>query len=406
MKKTLSIAVTALAVASPAGQAAVSEAEFAELKAQFAAMSARLNTLEEENRALRELSNTTVTEVDLAKSEIAAVRKQSASASWADRVSWNGDFRYRYEEIDQQDRDERTRHRIRARAALIARLPSDVEVGLGMATGGDDPVSTNQTLGGGGSTKDLRLDLAYFKWNATDQLYLQAGKYKNPWQAPQKSALIFDGDFRPEGLSTGFANDHFFATVSGSWIESDSRSDDDFSYGLQAGTSFGPVSASIGYIDFPVAGREAIYDDSFFGNSTIGDRYLYDYELLTASAELVFELGEMPLSIYADYVNNQDADDLDTGYLAGVKLGKTKEKGSWQLQYQYQVLEADATLGLLTDSDFAGGGTDNKGHKISAKYAFTKAWTIGFTYFDTQRGVDLGDNEDYKRLMIDTAFKY
>ena len=45
--------------------------------------------------------------------------------------------------------------------ALVAKPTDTTEVGLGMATGGDDPVSTNQTLGGGGSTKDVRLDLAY-----------------------------------------------------------------------------------------------------------------------------------------------------------------------------------------------------------------------------------------------------
>ncbi len=47
------------------------------------------------------------------------------------------DFRYRYEEIDVEDIDTRERNRIRARAALIAALPNDVEIGLGIATGGD-----------------------------------------------------------------------------------------------------------------------------------------------------------------------------------------------------------------------------------------------------------------------------
>ena len=65
-----------------------------------------------------------------------------------------------------------------------------------------------------------------------------------------------------------------------------------------------------------------------------------------------------------------------------------------------------ADLRGASDSDFAGGGTDNKGHKLSGKYAFNNRWTLGFTYFDTQRNVDLGEEEDYKRLMIDTAFKY
>ena len=63
-------------------------------------------------------------------------------------------------------------------------------------------------------------------------------------------------------------------------------------------------------------------------------------------------------------------------------------------------------MGLITDSDFAGGGTDGEGHKFSAKYALDDKWYIGATYFDTVRGVDLGNDADYQRLMIDTGMKY
>ncbi|MDH3994746.1 MAG: putative porin, partial [Gammaproteobacteria bacterium] len=69
-------------------------------------------------------------------------------------------------------------------------------------------------------------------------------------------------------------------------------------------------------------------------------------------------------------------------------------------------LEADATLGLVTDSDFMGGGTDGKGHKFTGKYALAKKWTVGATYFDGTRGQDLGNDADYQRLMLDTVFKY
>ena len=119
-----------------------------------------------------------------------------------------------------------------------------------------------------------------------------------------------------------------------------------------------------------------------------------------------FKLFDMAVTLYGDYVENDDADDLETGYLAGVKLGKAKSQGSWQLQYQYEDLEADATLGLITDSDFMGGGTDGEGHKFSGKYMIDNAWYVGVTYFDGSRGVDLGKDADYTRLMLDTGLKY
>ena len=115
----------------------------------------------------------------------------------------------------------------------------------------------------------------------------------------------------------------------------------------------------------------------------------------------------MPLSLYADYVNNTDADELNTGYLAGVRLGKVKKRGDWQIQYQYEDLDANATLGVITNSDFAGGGTDNKGSSVSAAYGVDDKWYVATTYyFDNTRGVKLGKDASYDRIQLDTGFKY
>ena len=419
MKKVISVAVVSVLLGSAGANAAISNAEWEQLKAQFAAMSDRMNALEAENRELRELSTVRnlVTVEDLAATnvEVATLKAQNKSTSWAENVKWQGDFRYRYEEIDEDGKNDRDQNRIRARAALIANLPDDVEVGVGLASGGEDPVSTNQTLGGGGSTKDMRLDLAYARWNFMEDLYVMGGKFKNPFYTVQKSSLIWDSDFRPEGVAVGWQGDTFFATAEGSWIESDSdNNDDDYSWGVQGGAKFNLFGASLitalKYFEFPVKGREAIFDDDFFGNSTVlkngVDVYEFDYNIFNASVDVSFNLFDMPLSVYGDYVNNDDADDLETGYITGVKLGKATEKGSWQLQYQYVNLEANATLGLVTDSDFAGGGTDGKGHKFSGKYAINKKWALSVTYFDNQKGVDLGSDADYKRLQLDSVFKY
>ena len=50
--------------------------------------------------------------------------------------------------------------------------------------------------------------------------------------------------------------------------------------------------------------------------------------------------------------------------MAGATLGKAKDKGSWQFDYNYRDLEADAVVGAFSDSDFAGGGTGAEGHKL------------------------------------------
>jgi len=416
MKQLLSIAIATVVAGSTGASAAVSDAQFAELKAQFAAMAQRLDTLEAENSQLRELSQLTATALESAQAGLTEVQAHNKAGSWSERVRWKGDFRYRYEEIDLEGADTRERNRIRARAALIAALPNDVEIGLGIATGGDDPVSTNQTLGGGGSTKDVRLDLAYFKWNATDDLYLQAGKYSNPLFKPQKSALLWDGDWRPEGISAGWSDEHLFATFLGNWLESDSKNNkDEFAWGIQGGTKFNlgdaKLTAALGYFDFPTGGNEPFFGDKFFGNSSVDGVYKYDYEMIEISTDLSMNLLDMPLNLFANYVQNQDPGDYDTAWLAGVKLGKAKGKGTWQIAYQYQDTEADAVFGLLSDSDFAGGGTDGKGHRLTGAYGINTQWNVAFTwYINNEAGeknlADEGGALDYDRFMIDTKFKY
>jgi hypothetical protein len=89
-----------------------------------------------------------------------------------------------------------------------------------------------------------------------------------------------------------------------------------------------------------------------------------------------------------------------------LKFGKSSAPKIWEISYIYQDIEADAVLGLVTDSDFAGGGTDAKGHIFKGPWAIKKKWEIGFTFFDNQRNMDVGVEEAYKRLILDTAYKF
>ena len=418
MKNVISVAVASVLFGSAGVNASVPTAEWEQFKAQFAAMSERVNALERENQQLREASSNSVKVEDLAatNAEIGTLKKQTKEMSWAEKIKWKGDYRFRYEDIDEQGKDGRDRWRIRARPALVAKTSDTTEVGLGLATGGDDPVSSNQTLGNGSSSKNINLDLAYATWRPIENTYATGGIFKNPYYKVQKSQLIFDGDFRTEGLAVGWADDMFFANATYNFIESDSKNGDYGVWMAQLGATFTPfdgtkLTASAGYLDIPTKGEEAIYDDDFFGNSSVEKNgvavYEYDYKLVNASLKLGLTVFDMPLSLYADYVKNNDPDDLDTGYLAGIQLGKAKNKGDWQVQYQYEDLDANATLGLVTDSDFAGGGTDGKGSKFSAKYAIDQKWYVGTTYFfNNKTGVKLGDDASYDRIQLDTGFKY
>ncbi|MCB1677324.1 MAG: putative porin [Halioglobus sp.] len=416
MKKEICLTAASTLLAGAAANAHVPESEWLELKAQFAAMAERVSALEAENRQLRELSRRSVAELDGTRTDLAEVKEHGARSAWSERVAISGDFRYRYEEIDVQGADQRERNRIRARAHLVAKLPDNIDVGLGVASGGDDPVSANQTLGEGNTSKDIRLDLAYFKWSVMPDVYLQAGKYQNPLYRPQKTGLLWDSDWRPEGFSAGWNNAYLFATFLGNWLESDSKTGNDaFAWGLQGGTSVhlgaSDFTAALGYYSFPTSGNSSYYNGAFFGNSNADGVYVYDYDMLEISGEFTLNLFDMPLSVFGNFVQNQDPADYDTGWRAGLFLGETKGPGTWQLGYQYQDLEADAVLGLLSDSDFAGGGTDGRGHRLSGAYGISRQWHLEFTWFiDNRAGEknlqDRGGALDYDRFFIDTVFKY
>jgi len=123
-------------------------------------------------------------------------------------------------------------------------------------------------------------------------------------------------------------------------------------------------------------------------------------------ADLSFELFGQPAQVFGNYVQNQAVDEYDMAYALGVKFGKAKNKGQWEFGYVYQDLEADALLGLLTDSDFGGGGTDSKGHILKGSYAIVKNFNAKFTYFINDINLKSGNPIDFNRLQLDLSFKY
>lgn len=424
---SLGLAVAAASFASVVSPgtaiAAVSEADFARLQAQMAGLMARVAALEEENAELRENTANAVSEIRLTREQVAAVPLRAAPQDAEDTLQFSGDFRYRYEEIDIGQRVVRTRHRVRARAGFVAQLPQDVQVGLKVAAGNDSPVSGNATLGGGGQSKDLYLDQAWATWRPFTGAYATVGKMKNPMYRPEGSGLLWDSDYTPEGIALGWANDAVFVNAVAHALDSDSvRANSAFYYGVQSGFTLAlgdtlGLTAGAGYIDMPVKGKNTYYGsfDVFFGNSFSCDSILltfctYDnnYEELELFATLDIDGLGMPAAVYGHYAQNLDADDEDTAWSAGARLGKASAAGSWHVAYEFASIEADSLLALLSDSNIGGGGTDVRGHKLGAVFAVDKQWHVGLTLFIDNETLSsrFDDPIDYDRVIFDTSFKY
>ena len=173
----------------------------------------------------------------------------------SDSLSFSGDFRLRYEGIDEEGEVDRNRMRFRARLGLTADVYDDVKIILQLATGGDNPVSTNQSFDDGFSTKDMGVDLAYVEWVANDEITLFAGKMKNPLFRAGGAPLVWDGDLNPEGVAGKFERGAFFGNAGFFWAEERSSADDSLLYAVQAGMSFdvrgeGELIAGVGYFGY------------------------------------------------------------------------------------------------------------------------------------------------------------
>lgn len=338
-----------------------------------------------------------------------------ADSSLIQHVDLNVDFRLRYENINEQGKNTISRDRIRARAAITADVRKDVTVTVGVATGGDNPVSTNQTIGGRGSTHGLHLDLAYFAYAATSQLNIIGGRFKNILYKPGSSTLLWDEDWNPEGFGLAWKRGQWFSNFIGAWQKHDPNNETVFIYGAQAGfnkkiTDKVKLTAGLSYYSFDSAAKGSIFgdDDDFFGNSfdPVSNRYLYNYRELELFAGIGFEVAGRPATVFVDYVQNQDASEFETGYVFGFKYGGAKTRGTWQFGYIYMDLEADAAFGLLVESDFGGGGTDARGHILNGSYALAGNWHANFTYFRNEKDANAGNAHDFDRLQLDLVFKH
>jgi len=374
------------------------------LQAQIEALAAKVERLETKHVENPHQLQTT----RLATVQAPPVAVTTSEASWTDTIKLKGDFRYRHEAFDIQNHRDRHRQRLRARAQISGRVNDTVRVGFGLASGNSDPTSTNQTFTDGSSSKDVVIDLAYVQWAARDEFTLTAGKFKNPFHRAGNHGLLWDGDLNPEGIGLTYKSGTVFANALFSWVDESSSDDDSFLVGGQVGIDTdagdGAIKLGLGYYNYlDSRGEYPFFDGHAMGNRLNADgEYLSDFELIEGFLEYGVGVGTGKLSLFADYVQNQGADDDDTGYA----LGTTYENSKWQLGYTYQDLEADAVLGTYTDSDFIGGGTDGEGHILHARYAITSKISLKSTLFMNDRGIDLNSEEQYKRLMLDVNFKY
>ncbi len=357
------------------------------------------------------------------------------AGEWYEKLKLKGDFRHRHELIQVEDEGNQNRWRIRARLAAEAEISESWSAAIGLASGSDDPVSTNQTLTDGFSTKTFGLDLAYFDFHpkAIEQFNLIGGKMKLPFETADKTELLWDSDLNPEGVALRFGRgfgENVKMYLNGGWFYIRDRDPDDESSlaGVQTGFNVMAsdnvkVMAGAGYFHYEGAeGMPFFYNAAeSYGNSrkVIGtieidgepvDVYGYavDFNEVEVLGAIDISLSDKAgLRLYGDYVRNVAADSLNTGWLFGGAVSYGRDRGAVRFYANYRKLETDAVIGAFTDSDFMGGGTNGKGLEFGAMYGIVKSVSLDLTYFVNTRGIrDTDEESGYKRLQVDLQLKF
>ncbi|MBA3037945.1 MAG: hypothetical protein FP814_15830 [Desulfobacterium sp.] len=370
--------------------------------------------------------------------EIMAVAGKEASKvlevpKWAENMKVKGDVRARYQHQDEKNDNnpDRNRGRVRLRLGVESEVNDQWTAGFGIATGSNDPRSTNQTLENTFSTKDIRLDYAYVKYSPAKWTSLWLGKFQNPiWGTKD---LLWDSDITPEGAAVTFnyevsKNLDIFGTLGGFILEEFSnKANDPYMIVVQPGINVKLpgsmyIKAAASYYEFDnVKGNNWTAGGAYgigINSRDAAGNWKYDHDAF--AADLEFGITKIPgpipyAAVFGQYVksdvdsNNVYGKDDDTGWLAGFKFGhkKVKDFGDWQVKYNYRRLERDAWPDFLPDSDFYDGETNAKGHEAEFEFGIRKNVTIGLDYYNTKEIRKSGVNDkDQQILQADLVVKF
>jgi hypothetical protein len=370
--------------------------------------------------------------------------------NWVTSYKLNGDFRGRFDDQTSGNPGvvERDRFRYRLRVGLTVDMTDNLEVGFRLGTGdapsagnttGGSPLSNNSTLQGNASKKYIYVDTAYGKWTAiNDGTWMAAltfGKMVNPFD---ESPMVFDPDYTPEGgaLQSGYKfNDTQSLRFNGAAFVLDEVSGstrDPFMYGGQIfwdSKWSSKIGTTLGVSAYDIVNKVNLTHayDSNTGNTIVGGHYANNYNPIVVSANATYMLdsfplytGAFPIKIGGEYMNNPGASGNNEGWWGGFTLGKSGKKGTWDISYRYQRLEADAWWDQVVDDDNVAatptalkvaalhGGTNIEGHLVKINYSLTDALTFSFTAYMNNliNNPVAGAKNDAFHAMADIMWKF
>ncbi|MFH1526677.1 MAG: putative porin [Bacteroidota bacterium] len=343
----------------------------------------------------------------------------SSLPSWVTKMRWSGDFRMRYSNEQGVNTNSKNntqadmnKYEMRVRYGFVTQINDQIEFGFRMSTGekkttgqehSTSPASATQTMGDAMNKKQINFDLAYLIYRPDAAVEITLGKMMNPFYSTE---LVFDSDLTFEGFAQKFIHEgdygDFYLTF-GQFILDYSSSNNNIPYlfGAQAGGVIYPgedVSLNFAVSNYHyknIAGYNLLNAYQIFPYNGMGNtitalgNYSTGYNLLNITSALKSRISDVPMRFEVDYVKNMDItsgvdSSKDTGYSLGMYCGEAKDIRTMEGFFMYKEVEADAVLGIFTDSTFGGGGANKKGYMTGLKYQLLENTQLGVTYMDTE----------------------
>lgn len=357
---------------------------------------------------------------DAAKKE--AKPTESMIPKWIQNTRFKGDLRLRYQHEEREDSDkaDRDRFRFRWRLGAESKINDQWNAGFRLASGSNDPRSTNQTLEDQFESKSVQIDEAYATYKPVAFASLTGGKMPYPLWEPKD--LIWDTYITPEGVAIQgnyeiFPKVKAFLTPAAFILDEFSNdSNDPWMLIVQAGIDWGVTDgvsfrAAGSYYDYHNVTGNPFNEHSANSNTRVSGNLVEDYDAYAVFGELAVKLPPPILpyvAVFGEYIQS-DARSQESAWLAGFKFGhkKLSELGDWQIVYNYRDIEPDSVPDFLPDSDFRGGSTNGKGHEVEAVFGLARYVTIGIDYYGNERNItNGGEGEKEHVLQIDMILKW
>jgi hypothetical protein len=287
---------------------------------------------------------------------------EDANDPWK-RLKVSADARLRAEgTLDQTNGEDRWRGRFRFRLSADYQVADGLKAGSRFTTlsDGRDANNPHWDFGDadGFSASEVGIDRLFLEWQPQSSWTLTGGKFGHVFTRPSPfREFAWDDDVQPAGVAavwspkTDGAVSFDLRAIYAVAAEVNSLNGsgvDPAVFGGQANVNFKASETTSIHVATSYSDWSSLRNFTSDQGNTGDEFAIWDtYAMVTLSGE-----GFSRITAFGQYFDNLDDDSgEDTGYVAGVQLGRTKGKGNWNVFGGYYDLDANSVFSSVAQDD-------------------------------------------------------